>query len=81
MATFLGAVKGKKEDTLESLTQKYLNEFDRQAKEGRRERQQSIAQGKLIKFIIKNRLMTMDEMAQYIARLIVKRGETNFTIK
>lgn len=81
MATFLGGIKGKKEDTLESLTEKYLNEFDRQVKEGRRERQLSISQGKLMKFIIKNRLMTMDEMANYFGRLVVKRGETNFTIK
>lgn len=81
MATFLGAIKGKQEDTLESLTEKYLKEFDRQAKEGRRERQLSISQGKLMKFIMKNRLMTGDEMANYFGRLTVKRGVTNYTIK
>jgi transposase len=70
MATLLGAVKGKKEDTLESLTNNFLKQWDLQKKIGYgRERQLSSAQSKLIKFILKNKLMTIDEMAQYIARL------------
>jgi transposase len=70
MATLLGAVKGKKEDTLESLTDNFLKQWDLQKKIGYgRERQLSSAQSKLIKFILKNKLMTIDEMAQYIARL------------
>lgn len=77
----IGAVKQKKEDTLESLTQKFLKEFDRQAKEGRRERQVNAAQGKLIKFIVKNKLMSGNEMINYFGRLTVNRGTTDFTIK
>ena len=70
MATLLGAIKGKKEDTLESLTDNFLKQWDLQKKIGYgRERQLSSAQSKLIKFILKNKLMTIDEMAQYIARL------------
>lgn len=75
-------IKGvKKEDTLESLTEKFLKEYDLQATDGRRQRQYSAAQNKLIKFIVKNRLMTMDEMANYFGRLTLKRGQTTFTIK
>ena len=75
-------IKGvKKEDTLESLTEKFLKEFDLQKTDGRRQRQVNAAQSKLMKFILNNRLMTVDEMAQYFARLTVKRGQSNFTIK
>jgi len=75
-------IKGlKKEDTLESLTEKYLKEYDLQAIDGRRQRQVNAAQNKLMKFILNNRLMSVDEMAQYFARLTVKRGQSNFTIK
>jgi len=77
----VGGIKGKKEDTLESLTEKYLKEFDLQKTDGRRQRQVNAAQSKLMKFILNNRLMTVDEMAQYFARLTVKRGQSNFTIK
>lgn len=77
----IGGIKGKKEDTLESLTEKYLKEFDLQAIDGRRARNVAFAQGKLMKFIIKNRLMTMDEMANYSGRLTVKRGKSDYTIK
>ncbi len=74
MATLLGAVKGKKEDTLESLTDNFLKQWDLQKKIGYgRERQLSSAQSKLIKFILKNKLMTIDEMAQYIARLTINK--------
>ena len=74
MATLLGAVKGKKEDTLESLTNNFLKQWDLQKKIGYgRERQLSSAQSKLIKFILKNKLMTIDEMAQYIARLTINK--------
>ena len=64
-------IKGvKKEDTLESLTENFLKQWDLQNKIGYgRQRQLSAAQNKLIKFIVKNRLMTMDEMANYFARL------------
>jgi len=78
---FIGAVKPKKEDTLESLTEKFLKEFDRQAKEGRRQRQVDAAQSKLIKFITKNRLMSLDQMANYFGSMTVKRGKSDFTIK
>lgn len=77
----IGAVKAKKEDTLESLTEKFLKEFDLQAKVGGRQRQVDAAQSKLIKFIVKNKLMSGNEMINYFGRLTVKRGNTNFTIK
>ena len=73
MATFLGAVKSKKEDTLESLTEKYLKEYDLDRLYGRRSRNVAFAQGKLIKFIINNKLMSGDEMANYFGRLTIKR--------
>ena len=70
----IGAIKSKKEDTLESLTDNFLKAWDLRKKIGpSKNRQVDAATNKLIKFLLNKEKMSIDQMSQYMAKLTVDR--------